>query len=87
MKFYSRRVAAMALAAALSLPSIAVAAPRVRDAPERHDFVVRVLTTIHRLFGVPSTVEHATPPPHRPKPGVSSNVDAVVPPIPGPSKP
>jgi hypothetical protein len=62
MKFYSRRVAAIALAAALSLPSIAAATPRVRDDRDFGDFVVRVIRSIHKFFGVSSNVDGIIPP-------------------------
>jgi hypothetical protein len=62
MKFYSHRVAVIALAAALSLPSVAAAAPRFHEDRDFSDRIVRVIRTIQKFFGVTSNVDGATPP-------------------------
>jgi hypothetical protein len=68
MKVYSRRFAAVVLAASLAIAPIAIASPQGRGGRDR-DFgekVVRIIKQIQKLFGVSSNDDLPLPPPPRP---------------------
>ena len=70
MKSYSRRAAAIVLAATISVSSAAVAAPQQRaDRGEKIDRIVRVIKKkVQKLFGVTSNDDGLTPPVPPPAP-------------------
>jgi hypothetical protein len=65
MKFYSRRAAALVLAAALLIPTVAFAFPNKADRSERKNPVVRI---IKKLFGIAPNDNDDIPIPPIPKP-------------------
>jgi hypothetical protein len=71
MKFHYRVFAAMLLAAALSLPSVTLAASQQRDRARETGPIVRTVQKIRKFFGITTHEEFPTPPvgnPSTPKP-------------------
>jgi hypothetical protein len=59
MKSFSRRAAAVVLAAALSLPGVAFAAPQKKEPSNRKGQVIRL---IKKVFGISTNDDIPTPP-------------------------
>lgn len=66
MRFYSRRAAAIVLAVALSLPSVAIASPFEREHPRDRRDIVRIIKKIQKLFGISTNDDLPLPPPPKP---------------------
>ena len=69
MKFYTHRVAAAALAVALSLPPVAAAAPARRDrSREEVTPIVHIVQKIQKLLGIRTNEDLPQPPLPAPPP-------------------
>lgn len=69
MKWYSRRAAAVVLAAALFLPSIPAASAQPRErGRDVTELVLRIISKVKRAFGVSANGDHVTPPTPAPAP-------------------
>ena len=69
MKWYSRRAAAVVLAAALFVPLTAAAPSHDRDRDRyKTDRVARIITIVKRLFGVSTNGDVLSPPTPAPTP-------------------
>ena len=68
MKCHFRFFAAVVLAAIVSLPSVALAAPQARDRGEKGP-IVRIVQKIRKFFGITTHNDFPVPPnPNYPKP-------------------
>lgn len=66
MKLCLHRAAVIALALALSLPSVAAPSKQDRERGRDKNEVVRVIKQIQRLFGISTNDDLPLPPPPRP---------------------
>lgn len=63
---FLRRTAAVVLAVALSLPTVALAVPRERDHAGQYEKIVRVIKKVQKLFGISTNDDIPIPPVPKP---------------------